>query len=145
MQKITTFLTFNGQAEAAAKLYTSIFKSAKIVSSNPMSTTFELEGQTFIALNGGPTFSFSDGISLFVNCETQEEIDNYWEKLTADGGSPGRCGWLKDQFGVSWQIIPGILGQLLGDKDRARADRAIKAMMTMSKLDIAALKSAANG
>ena len=109
-----------------------------------MSVTFELEGREFIALNGGPTFTFSEGTSLFVSCETQAEVDAYWTKLT-DGGSEGRCGWLKDKFGVSWQIIPTLLGQLFSDPDRARSGRAINAMMGMKKLDIAALARAADG
>ena len=152
MQKnITTFLTYDNQALEAAQLYTSIFKNSKVTSQTPgpggtvMSVTFELEGQEFMALNGGPTFGFAQGFSLFVSCDTQEEVDAYWNKLTADGGSENRCGWLKDKFGVSWQIIPTILGQLFSDPDRARAGRAINAMMQMQKLDIAALKRAANG
>jgi len=148
--KITTFLTFDHQAEEAALLYTSLFANSKITSRMPgpggkvMSVTFELEGREFIALNGGPTFTFSEGTSLFVSCETQAEVDAYWTKLT-DGGSEGRCGWLKDKFGVSWQIIPTLLGQLFSDPDRARSGRAINAMMGMKKLDIAALARAADG
>ena len=151
MQKITTFLTFNDQAEEAMKLYTSIFKNSRIVSTTPgpdgkvMSGEFELEGQRFIALNGGPSFTFAEGISLFVSCETQREIDDHSAKLIAGGGSQGPCGWLTDRFGVSWQVIPRILGELLGDKDRAKADRAVKAMLAMKKLDIAALERAAAG
>ncbi len=153
MQKITTFLTFDSQAEEAANLYTSIFKNAGIgrVSRYPegaplpagtaISVNFHINGQEFIALNGGPHFTFSDGISLFVNCETQEEVDEYWEKLS-EGGSPGRCGWLKDKFGVSWQIVPSALGRLLGDKDPGKAKRVMQIMMTMSKLDIKALEEA---
>ncbi|APR75513.1 3-demethylubiquinone-9 3-methyltransferase [Minicystis rosea] len=151
MQKITTFLTYDNQAEEAARLYTSIFPGSKIVSTmrsganGPvMSVTFELFGQQHIALNGGPTFTFSQGISLFVSCDTQEEVDTYWEKLT-EGGKPVQCGWLVDRFGVSWQIIPKILGELLSDPDPARAGRAMQAMMKMVKLDIAALKRAAEG
>lgn len=141
-QKITPFLTYNGQVEQAANLYTSVFKNSKIVSTPKMngqvfSATIELEGQTFLMLNGGPSFSFAQGISLFVNCETQEEVDEPWEKLTANGGEPGRCGWLKDPFGVSWQIVPSILGKLMGNP------AVVKAMMGMNKLDIAALKRAA--
>ncbi|RRA99748.1 VOC family protein [Larkinella rosea] len=154
MQKITTFLTFNDQAEEAAQLYTSVFKNSKITSvsrygegapipaGTVMSVTFELDGQPFSALNGGSHFKFSEGISLFVNCETQAEIDAYWEKLTADGGEPGRCGWLKDKFGVSWQIIPSNLGKLLQDKDPEKAKRKMQAMMKMSKLDMATLEQA---
>lgn len=153
MQKITTFLTFNNQAEEAALLYTSIFNNSTInhVSrygdSGPgepgsaMSVTFQLDGQPFYALNGGPHFSFTDGISLFITCETQAEIDHFWERLSADG-EKGQCGWLKDKFGVSWQVVPSALGRLLGDKDPAKAKRAMTAMMKMTKLDIAALEQA---
>jgi predicted 3-demethylubiquinone-9 3-methyltransferase (glyoxalase superfamily) len=151
MQKITTFLTYNDQAEAAVSHYTSVFRNAKILGMNRrgeggpvISASFELEGQRFMALNGGPSFSFSQGISLFVNCETQAEIDELWEKLSA-GGTPGRCGWLTDRFGVSWQIVPSALGSLLGDRDPGRAGRALQAMLGMGKLDIAALQRAADG
>lgn len=151
MQKITTFLTYESQAEEAAKLYTSIFPGSRIVSTTPgpggkvMSVTFELFGQTFMALNGGPTFKFSQGISLFVSCDTQEEIDAYWNKLCEAGGKPVQCGWLTDGFGVSWQIIPKILGELFGARDREKAGRAMQAMMGMQKLDIAELKRAFEG
>jgi predicted 3-demethylubiquinone-9 3-methyltransferase (glyoxalase superfamily) len=151
MQKITTFLTFNDQAEAAVTLYTSVFRNSKIVSTMPgpgggvMSATFELEGQRFIALNGGPSFTFAQGMSLLVNCETQQEIDDYWARLTAGGGKPGQCGWLTDRFGVTWQIIPSVLGKLLGDKDPQRAGRAVQAMLAMTRLDIARLQAAADG
>lgn len=151
MPKITPFLTFADRAEEAVNLYTSVFPNSKVtsVTRGPngavMSATFELDGQTFYALNGGPSFSFSQGISLFVSCTTQEQIDAYTEKLTAGGGALVQCGWIRDRFGVSWQIIPSILGELLGDPDPARAGRAMKAMMGMQKLDIAALKAAADG
>jgi predicted 3-demethylubiquinone-9 3-methyltransferase (glyoxalase superfamily) len=153
MQKITPFLTFNDQAEEAVKLYTSIFKNAKILNisrygeggpgpkGSVMSATFQLEGQEFIALNGGPTFTFSQGISLFVNCETQAEVDELWDKLS-EGGEQLRCGWLTDRFGVSWQIVPSILGRLLNHEDPAKAARAMQAMLQMTKLDIARLKQA---
>jgi predicted 3-demethylubiquinone-9 3-methyltransferase (glyoxalase superfamily) len=150
MGKITPFLTFNDQAEEAVKLYTSILPSSKIVSTTPgpggkpMSLTFTLDGQTYIALNGGPTFSFSQGFSLFVSCETQAEIDELWAKLSP-GGKELRCGWLEDKFGVCWQIIPSILGSLLGDPDRAKAGRAMQAMLGMVKLDIEGLKKAHAG
>jgi predicted 3-demethylubiquinone-9 3-methyltransferase (glyoxalase superfamily) len=150
MQKITTFLTFNDQAEEAVKLYTSIFKDSKITSSMPgpngtvISLAFQLEGQNFIALNGGPSFSFAQGISLFVSCETQPEIDEVWEKLF-EGGQEQPCGWLKDRFGVSWQVVPPILGKMLGDKDRACAKRVLDAMLKMTKIDIATLKHAYEG
>ena len=144
MQKITPFLWFDGQAEAAAKFYTSIFKDATITSLSPMSATFRLAGQEFIALNGGPQFKFTEAVSFFVSCETQEEIDYYWEKLSA-GGSNGQCGWLKDKFGLSWQIIPPILGEMLGDEDDAKSQRVMQAMLKMSKLDLQKLKNAHAG
>lgn len=150
MQKITTFLTFNDGAEEAVNLYTSIFKDSKIgpVSRGPnggfITASFQLNGQEFIALNGGPHFNFSEGISLFVSCETQEEVDNFWEKLS-EGGSKGRCGWLKDKFGVSWQVVPTALGRFLRDKDPERSKRAMEAMMQMNKIDIKKLQDAADG
>ena len=154
-QTITTFLTYNNQAEEAAKLYVSIFRNSRITritrygagapmpEGSAMTVQFELDGQEFIALNGGPHFKFSDGISLSVNCQTQAEIDHYWEKLSA-GGEPGPCGWLKDRFGLSWQVSPSLLGELLGDADAARAARVMQAMMQMSRVDIAALQRAAD-
>lgn len=153
MSKITPFLTFNDQAEEAVSLYVSLFKNSKILSINRfgegspmpagtvMTVSFVLDGQEFTALNGGPQFTFTDGFSLFVNCETQAEVDELWEKLSA-GGEKGRCGWLKDKFGVSWQIIPSALGQLLGDKDPRKAQNVMQAMLQMTKIDIAALKRA---
>ena len=148
MQKITPFLWFNGKAEEAAEYYVSIFKNSKIVSvmgpkGQAMSVTFELEGQQFHALNGGPQFSFTPAISLFVSCESQAEVDGLWKKLTA-GGSEEPCGWLRDKYGLSWQIIPSILGKLLGDQDREKANRAMQAMLQMKKIDIAKLKQAAD-
>lgn len=154
MQKITPFLWFDGKAEEAMNFYVSIFKNSKIVSvsrcgdhgpgpkGSIITGTFQLEGQQFMALNGGPMFQFSPAISLFVHCETQAEVDELWQKLSA-GGEKQRCGWLKDKFGVSWQIIPSILGQLLGDKDAAKSKRAMEAMLQMDKIDIAKLKQAA--
>jgi predicted 3-demethylubiquinone-9 3-methyltransferase (glyoxalase superfamily) len=141
MQKITPFLWFDGQAGEAAKFYTSIFKNSKILSVSPMSATFQLAGQKFIALNGGPQFKFTEAISFFVSCETQKEIDYFWEKLSA-GGEKGRCGWLKDKFGVSWQIVPPILGELLNDEDNEKSNRVMQAMLQMNKLDIKKLKRA---
>lgn len=153
MQKITTFLTFDGRAEDAVNHYTSIFKDAKVVSRSYygeggpapkgmlMSAVFELHGQTFFALNGGPTFHFAQGISLFVSCETQDEVDYFWERLS-EGGKKLPCGWLEDKFGLSWQIVPTILSEVLNGKDKAGAARALKAMMGMTKLDIRALKEA---
>ena len=142
MQKITTFLTYNDQAVEAAELYVSIFRDGKITSTMPgpnggvMAVNFELFGQAFVALNGGPSFSFSEGISLFVGCESQAEIDDLWAKLTRGGGSEGRCGWCTDKFGVSWQIVPNALPRLLN------GPKAFQAMMGMNKLDIAALEAA---
>lgn len=144
MQKITTFLWFDGQAEEAAKFYTSLFKNSKIVSANPMSVVFELDGQEFYALNGGPQFKFTEAISLFVKCETQEEIDYFWNKFTADGGQESMCGWCKDKYGLSWQIVPNVLGQLIGGSDPAKAQNAMQAMLKMKKLDIAQLTAAYN-
>ena len=152
-KKITTFLTFDGQAEEAVDFYSSIFDDSKILSTSRygaggpgpegslMSATFELAGQEFIALNGGPSFSFSQGISLFVDCQTQAEVDELWEKLT-EGGEPGPCGWLTDRFGVSWQIIPRALGELLGDEDPEKAGRAMQAMLQMTKIDIEGMRRA---
>ena len=157
MPKITTFLTYDDRAEDAVKLYTSVFPNSRILDESRypeggpgpagglMTATFELDGQEYTALNGGPSFSFAQGISLLVNCETQEEVDHYWSALTANGGSEGPCGWLTDPFGVSWQIIPRVLGELLSDPDPARAQRAVTAMLQMQKLDIAELQRAADG
>ena len=144
MPKVTPFLWFDGQAGEAAKFYTSIFKDAKIHSVSPMSATFELAGQKFMALNGGPQYKFTEAVSFFVSCETQKEIDCYWEKLSK-GGKKGRCGWLKDKFGLSWQIIPPILGELLYDDDAAKSQRVMQAMLKMTKLDIQKLKAAHAG
>ena len=156
MKKITTFLTFKDQAEEAVKLYTSIFKNSRILSTSRygdagpgakgslMSANFELDGQEFVALNGGPSFKFSQGMSLMVDCQNQDEVDMFWEKLS-DGGSKGRCGWLTDRFGVSWQIVPRVLSKLLNDPDQAKASRVMKAMLQMSKIEIAELERAAEG
>jgi predicted 3-demethylubiquinone-9 3-methyltransferase (glyoxalase superfamily) len=144
MQKITPFLWFDGQAEEAARFYTSIFKKSKIESISPMSATFRLDGVKFIALNGGPQFKFTEAISFFVSCKTQKEIDYFWQKLSA-GGEKSRCGWLKDRFGVSWQIVPPILGELLNDEDDEKSKRVLQAMLKMTKLDIKKLKQAAKG
>src|SRR5438067_6092476 len=153
MQKIAPFLWFNNNAEEAANFYTSIFKNSKIVNiarwgdagpgpkGTVMSATFELEGQEFMALNGGPQFTFSAAISFFVKCETQQEVDELWEKLSA-GGKKERCGWLKDKFGVSWQIVPTVLGKMLHDKDAERSKRVMNAMLQMDKLDIKGLQRA---
>jgi predicted 3-demethylubiquinone-9 3-methyltransferase (glyoxalase superfamily) len=152
-KKITTFLTFDRQAEEAIEFYSSIFPDSRILSTSRygaggpgpegslMSATFELAGQEFVALNGGPSFTFSQGISLFVDCETQEEVDEFWERLT-DGGEPGPCGWLTDRFGVSWQIIPRTLGELLNDDDPEKAQRVMQAMLQMRKIEIEGLQRA---
>ncbi len=147
MQKITPFLWFDGKAEEAMTFYTSVFKNSKIgtISRNGegsvMSASFQLDGLDFIALNGGPAFTFSPAISFFVNCQTQEEVDHLWEKLS-EGGKKSRCGWLQDKFGVSWQIIPTTLGELLRDKDAEKSKRVMKAMLQMDKIDIARLRQA---
>jgi predicted 3-demethylubiquinone-9 3-methyltransferase (glyoxalase superfamily) len=153
MQKITPFLWFDSQAEEAATFYTSLFKNSKITGisrygeAGPepkgavMTVNFELDGQKFIALNGGPVFNFTPAISLFVNCETQGEVDDLWEKLSA-GGEKSRCGWLKDKYGVSWQIIPTALSKLMGDPDRKKAGQVMKAMLQMDKIDIKRLEEA---
>jgi predicted 3-demethylubiquinone-9 3-methyltransferase (glyoxalase superfamily) len=148
MQKITTFLWFDGKAEEAADFYVSIFKNSKVLSTmgpkgNAMGVTFQLEGQEFIGLNGGPKYKFTPAISLFVSCETQAEVDELWGKLS--DGHYEQCGWLQDKYGLSWQIIPTTLGKLLGDKDRVKADRAMQAMLQMKKIDIAKLKQAFDG
>jgi predicted 3-demethylubiquinone-9 3-methyltransferase (glyoxalase superfamily) len=153
MQKITPFLWFDDKAEDAANFYVSVFKNSKVVSvtrygeagpgpkGTAMSVTFRLDGQEFFALNGGPQFTFSPAISFFVSCETQEEIDELWEKL-CDGGEPNRCGWLADRYGLSWQIVPSVLGALLQGKDAEKSGRAMKAMLAMRKLDIKAMQNA---
>jgi predicted 3-demethylubiquinone-9 3-methyltransferase (glyoxalase superfamily) len=147
MQKISPFLWFDGQAEEAMRFYASVFPNSRIVNVSPgpngraMSVTAELQGQRFLALNGGPHFKFTPAISFFVDCKTQAEIDELWEKLSA-GGQKNPCGWLTDKYGVSWQIIPSVLGELLNDPDKAKSARVMKAMMQMKKLDIAALQRA---
>jgi predicted 3-demethylubiquinone-9 3-methyltransferase (glyoxalase superfamily) len=153
MQRITPFLWFDDQAEEAMNFYVSIFKNSKVgrvtrygeagpgPKGSVMSATFQLEGQEFMALNGGPHFSFTPAISFFVNCETQEEVDDLWKKLSA-GGKTDRCGWLKDKYGLSWQIIPSALGRLMGDNNAAKAQSVMKAMLQMDKIDIARLQQA---
>jgi predicted 3-demethylubiquinone-9 3-methyltransferase (glyoxalase superfamily) len=145
MQKITPFLWYESQAQEAAELYCSIFAGSKILSSNPMSVTFELAGQPFIALNGGPHHKFNEAISLFVSCKDQKEVDSLWKKLLAGGGEESQCGWLRDRYGLSWQVIPDRLTELLSDPDRKRAERATAAMFKMRKIDVAALERAADG
>lgn len=153
MQKITPFLWFDHEAEEAMNFYVSIFKNSKVLSvsrygeggpgpaGSVMTATFQLEGQEFMALNGGPDHKFSEAISFFVDCETQEEVNELWNKLT-EGGEAGPCGWLKDKYGLSWQIIPSVLGELLNDPDPVRAQSVMKAMLQMQKIDIAALQKA---
>ena len=133
-------LWFDGQAQEAAKFYCSVFKNARITADNQMVVIFELNGRKFMGLNGGPNFKFNEAVSFVVDCETQEEIDHYWSKLTADGGSESQCGWLKDRFGVSWQIVPTILPKLLSDPSKTQ--RVLNAYMKMKKFDIAKLKEA---
>jgi len=153
-QKITTFLWFDHEAEEAVHFYLSIFKDSKILAESRwgegaplpkgtlMTASFQLAGQEFLALNGGPQYRFTEAISLLVNCETQAEVDELWEKLCADGGEPGQCGWLKDKYGLSWQVVPTVLGKMMADKDPARAKRVTEAMMQMEKLDIRRLQAA---
>ncbi len=161
MQKITPSLWFDHQAEEAAKFYTSIFKNSKAgrilryseraaeKTGRPIGSVltieFEIESQKFVALNGGPLFKFNESISFVVNCETQEEVDYFWEKLTADGGEESACGWIKDKFGVSWQIVPTVLIDMLHDKDSEKSERVTNAMLQMQKIDISKLKTAYEG
>jgi predicted 3-demethylubiquinone-9 3-methyltransferase (glyoxalase superfamily) len=161
MQTITPFLWFDNQAEEAAKFYTSVFKNSKIrrilrydeasakaagrPADSVLTIEFEIEGQKFTALNGGPEFKFNESISFVVKCETQKEVDYFWEKLTADGGQESQCGWLKDKFGVSWQITPTVLIDMLHDKDPEKSERVMKAMLQMQKIDIKTLREAYAG
>src|SRR5213079_496040 len=156
MQKITPFLWFDQEAEEAVKFYTSIFKNSKIgrilryskeaakASGRPagsvLTVGFEIEGQKFVALNGGPLFKFNESISFVVNCDTQQEVDYFWEKLTADGGEESQCDWLKDNFGVSWQVVPTVLIEMLHDKDSEKSERVTAAMLQMKKIDTEKLK-----
>ncbi len=157
MQKITPFLWFDNNAEEAAQFYTSVFKNSRILSvsrygdagpgpkGSVMVVSFQLEGQQFTALNGGPLFKFSEAFSFVVSCENQQEIDDYWNKLTSGGGQESQCGWLKDKFGFSWQIVPTALGKLMTDKDPKKANRVMQALLQMKKIDIATLEEAAEG
>src|SRR5438874_10790815 len=161
MQKITPFLWFNDDAEEAAKFYTSVFKNSKIgrilrydeasakaagrPAGSVLTVEFEIEGQKFTALNGGPAFKLNESISFVVNCETQKEIDYFWEKLTSDGGEESQCGWLKDKFGLSWQVTPTVLIDMLHDKDPEESERVMKAMLQMQKIDIKKLEAAYGG
>ncbi len=133
-------LWFDGQAQAAAQFYCSIFRNAKIRADNQMVVEFELDGKRFIGLNGGPQFKFNEAVSFVIDCDTQEDIDHYWEKLTADGGAEGNCGWLKDKFGVSWQVVPTVLPKLLGNPEKA--PKVLEAYMKMKKFDIKTLENA---
>ena len=158
MQKITPFLWYDNKAEEAANFYCSIFKNSRVgrvtryegegakASGKPagsvMTVAFELEGQTFTAINGGPHFKFTEAVSFVVNCETQEDVDYFWERLTADGGAESQCGWLKDKYGLSWQVVPTILVEIFQDKDTAKSQAAMKALLQMKKIDIAKLKQA---
>ncbi len=143
MHKITPFLWFDNQAQEAAEYYTSIFPSSKIHDSNPMIVSFELEGAQFTALNGGSQhFQFNESVSFVISCADQAEVDYYWDKLTADGGEPGPCGWLKDRYGLSWQVVPTVLPGLLNNPDPAKAERVRDKMMGMKKLEIAELEAA---
>jgi predicted 3-demethylubiquinone-9 3-methyltransferase (glyoxalase superfamily) len=161
MQKITPFLWFDHQAEEAAKFYTSVFKNSKVgkilrydeaaakASGRPVGSVltieFEIEGQKFTALNGGPQFKFNESVSFVVYCETQDEVDYFWQKLTADGGQESECGWLRDKFGLSWQVTPTVLIEMLHDKDPKKSGRVMNAMMQMQKIDISKLKAAYAG
>jgi predicted 3-demethylubiquinone-9 3-methyltransferase (glyoxalase superfamily) len=145
MPKITPFLWFDSEAEAAARFYVSVFKNSKILSVSPMMVAFEIDGQKVLGLNGGPHFKLNEAFSFQIDCADQAEVDYFWEALLAGGGQPSQCGWLKDRFGLSWQVVPAVLPKLLGDPDRARANRAQQAMLKMVKLDIAALERAAAG
>jgi predicted 3-demethylubiquinone-9 3-methyltransferase (glyoxalase superfamily) len=150
MPTITPFLWFDTQAEEAMNFYASIFKRSTVISikraqAKVMSVQFELEGQQFIALNAGPQFKFTEAISFLVGCDTQQEIDELWTKLTADGGAPSQCGWLKDKFGLSWQVVPSTLGGMLNDKDAAKSQRVMQTMLQMQKLDVKQLQLAYDG
>jgi predicted 3-demethylubiquinone-9 3-methyltransferase (glyoxalase superfamily) len=161
MQKITPFLWFDSNAEEAVNFYVSIFKNAKLgkvtryneasskAAGRPegsvMTMEFQLEGQSFTAINGGPHFKFTEAISFVVDCETQEEVDYFWDKLTADGGQESQCAWLKDKYGLSWQIVPRVLIEMIGDKDPQKAQRVMEAMLQMKKIDIATLQRAYDG
>jgi predicted 3-demethylubiquinone-9 3-methyltransferase (glyoxalase superfamily) len=142
MPKITPFLWFDNNAQEAVRFYVSIFKNAHIIELNPLVSSFELEGQRFMALNGGPAFKFTEAISFYISCETQEEVDYYWDALLRDGGKESQCGWLKDTYGLSWQIVPTILSELLSNPDTKLSDKVMQAMLKMVKLDIAGLKKA---
>jgi predicted 3-demethylubiquinone-9 3-methyltransferase (glyoxalase superfamily) len=156
MPRISPFLWFDNQAEEAMNFYTSVFENSKVgrvmrygdagpgPSGSVMTASFEIEGQAFVALNGGPMFRFTEAVSFVVNCETQAEVDHYWDKLV-EGGTPQQCGWLKDRFGLSWQVVPAALVDMMGDKDAAKSKRVVEAMMKMVKIDIPTLRRAYDG
>lgn len=143
--KVTPFLWFDSNAEEAVRFYTSVFENSKIIQINPMVSTFELDGQRLMALNGGPHFKFNEAVSFYVNCETQKEVDYYWEKLLSGGGKESQCGWLKDRFGLSWQIVPTALGELMSDPDPVKSQRVLQAMLKMIKIDVEGLRKAHRG
>ena len=150
MPSITPFLWYDTQAEEAMNFYASIFPRAKVGSVNRagdrvISVDFELEGQKFMALNGGPMYTFNESVSFFISCDSQDEIDRYWSRLTADGGEPGRCGWLKDKYGLSWQVVPKTLGKFLGSSDPATSKRVVETFMQMSKIEVGKLQDAFDG
>ncbi len=145
VQKISPFLWFNGEVEEAVKFYVSLFPDSKIITINAMTATFELGGVEFMALNGGPQFKFNEAVSFFVKCKDQAEVDIYWNAFLAAGGTQSQCGWLKDRFGLSWQIIPDALGRYMSDPDRAKANRVMQAMLKMKKIVVADLDAAARG
>jgi predicted 3-demethylubiquinone-9 3-methyltransferase (glyoxalase superfamily) len=141
MGKVTPFLWFDGKAEEAANFYVSLFENARVLRAGPMTVSFELEGQEFTALNGGPHFTFTPAVSFSIDCKTQAEVDHFWDRLS-EGGKPGQCGWLEDKFGLSWQVVPSLLPELLQDDDDAKSDAVMQAMLKMTKLDMAALQAA---
>jgi predicted 3-demethylubiquinone-9 3-methyltransferase (glyoxalase superfamily) len=145
MKKITPFLWFDKQAEDAMNYYVSIFKNAKVIHASPQMVQFELDGQEFIGLNAGPQHKFNEAVSMFVHCEDQAEVDYFWNALTADGGEESMCGWLKDKYGLSWQIVPKQLGELMGDPDPAKSQRVIQAMLKMKKIIVADLQRTYDG
>ncbi len=145
MNSAATFLWYDNNAIEAARFYVSVFPNAEIVDEGTLTVSFRIGTQQFIALNGGPIYTFTPATSIYIRCDDQREIDEYWEKLTTEGGEPGRCGWLVDKYGLSWQIVPAVLGELLGSDDEAASQRAMHAMLAMNKLDIAALQAAHDG
>jgi predicted 3-demethylubiquinone-9 3-methyltransferase (glyoxalase superfamily) len=145
VQKVTPFLWFDGKVEEAVAFYMSVFKNARVINQSPMSATFVIEGQEFMAINGGPKHKFNEAVSFFIRCETQAEVDYHWNALIADGGAEGNCAWLKDKFGVSWQVVPNALGRYLSDPDRDKANRVMQAMLKMTRIVVADLDKAAAG